>query len=76
MMENKELKYLTGLNKVKNRYESGCFFVEGKRLVESAILYDANIEYIYATESFLKENNSLKSLIEKKNYTINTILKK
>ena len=66
MMENKELKYLTGLNRVKNRYESGCFFVEGKRLVESAISYDANIKYIYATESFLKENNSLKDLIEKK----------
>ena len=76
MMENKELKYLTGLNRVKNRYESGFFFIEGKRLVESAILFDANIKYIYATESFLKENNSIKDLIKKKNYTIKTILKK
>lgn len=76
MMENKELKYLTGLNRVKNRYESGYFFIEGKRLVESAILFDANIKYIYATESFLKENNSIKDLIKKKNYTIKTILKK
>lgn len=76
MMENKELKYLTGLNRVKNRYESGYFFVEGKRLVESAISYNANIKNIYATESFLEENNSLKDLIEKKNYTINTILRK
>ena len=65
MMENKELKYLTGLNRVKNRYESGYFFVEGKRLVESAISYNADIKNIYATESFLEENNSLKDLIEK-----------
>ena len=57
MMENKELKYLTGLNRVKNRYESGYFFVEGKRLVESAISYNADIKNIYATESFLEENN-------------------
>ena len=49
MMENKELKYLTGLNSVKNRYESGYFFVEGKRLVESAISYNANINELFFT---------------------------
>lgn len=76
MMENKEKKHLIGLNRVKNRYESGCFFIEGKRLVESAILYQANIKSIYVTEPFLKENNSLKDLIEKKNYTIKTVLNK
>ena len=56
------VKYIKSLNLIKNRKDFGEFLIEGKRLVKSAILYNADIKSIYVTRSFIGENSSFKKL--------------
>ena len=59
------VKYIKSLNLIKNRKDFGEFLIEGKRLVKSAILYNADIKSIYVTRSFIGENSSFKKLATK-----------
>ena len=73
-MNNSQLKYIKSLNRSKNRKELGVFFIEGKRLIESAILYGADIKNIYMTHDFFAQNATLVDSILKKNLN-HTVIK-
>ena len=48
------IKEIEGLQKRRNRQNSGCFFLEGYRAVTEAILSGATIIQLVATETFVK----------------------
>jgi len=58
-MNNNQIKYIKSLGKSKNRNQSKSFFIEGKRLITSAILYKTKIKTIYITNDFLDKNKPL-----------------
>lgn len=70
------IKYIKSLNQTKNRKKFNAFFVEGKRLIESAILFNADIRKIYLTEKFLSDHLSFKKLLIKNEIKIITISNK
>ncbi len=48
------IKEIEGLQKRRNRQNSGCFFLEGYRAVTEAIISGATIIQLVATETFVK----------------------
>jgi len=60
-----KIKYIKSLNQTKNRKKFGEFFIEGRRLIESSIFYNADIKNIYSTEKFINDNISFKKLVIK-----------
>ena len=68
-------KTIHSLRHAKHRKFYNKFVIEGKRIVKSALAYNANIDTIFCNDNFLKENKSwVKHL--KKRTTIKTIDKK
>ena len=70
------VKYIKSLNQTKNRKKFGEFFIEGKRLIESSILYNADIKNIYLTEKFINDNIFFKKLILKNEIKITKVSSK
>tara|TARA_B100000029_G_scaffold515199_1_gene621074 strand:+ start:1600 stop:2346 length:747 start_codon:yes stop_codon:yes gene_type:complete len=62
-MINSEIKRVHSLEKIKYRQRYQQYFIEGKRLVQTAIEMQANLEIIYVTHSFLKDNSDFKDKI-------------
>jgi len=58
-MTNKEIKQIQSLAQKKHRQECGQFLIEGKRLVQSAVDMNANIDAIYITDLFLQGNEEV-----------------
>ena len=69
-------KTIHSLRHAKHRKFYNKFVIEGKRIVESALVYNANIGTIFCSDNFLKENKSWVQKYLKKGTTIKTIDKK
>ena len=50
------IKFIEGLQKRKNREESGCFFLEGYRSVTEAVRSGAVVRNLVVSESFLRSD--------------------
>ena len=64
-MTNNTIKKIQSLKRGKYRREYSQFFIEGKRLVKSALEYGAKMENVYYTDAFKNENPALIQTIEK-----------
>ena len=51
-------KTIHSLRHAKHRKFYNKFVIEGKRIVESALVCNANIDTIFCSDNFLKENKS------------------
>ena len=69
-------KTIHSLRHTKHRKVYNKFLIEGKRIVESALVCNASIEIIFCSDDFLKENKSWVQKHLKKDATIKTIEKK
>ena len=69
-------KTIHSLRHAKYRKVYNKFLIEGKRIVESALDCDANIDIIFCSDDFLKENKPWVKEHLKKGTTIKTIEKK
>lgn len=69
-------KTIHSLRHTKHRKDYNKFLIEGKRIVESALVCNANIDIIFCSDDFLKENKSWVRKHLKKDATIKTIKKK
>ena len=63
-MTNNTIKKIQSLERGKYRLEYRQFFIEGKRLVKSALESGAKMENVYYTDSFKNENPALIQTIE------------
>ena len=63
MITSNEIKLLKSLSQKKYRYQHKLFLVEGLRLVEELINSNHNIIKIWTTDTFLKDNPSIKKNI-------------
>ena len=75
-MTNNTIKQIQSLERGKYRREYSQFFIEGKRLVESALEFGAKIENVYYTDSFKNENPVLIQTIEQAGLSLEQILTK
>ena len=64
-MTNNTIKKIQSLKRGKYRKEYNQFFIEGKRLVKSALESGAKMETVYYTDAFKNENQALIQTIEK-----------
>ena len=69
-------KTIHSLRHAKHRKFYNKFVIEGKRIVESALVCNANIDTIFCSDNFLKENKPWVQKHLKKGTTIKTIEKK
>ena len=69
-------KTIHSLRHAKHRKVYNKFLIEGKRIVESALVYNANIGTIFCVNNFLKENKTWAQRYLKKGTTIKEIDKK
>ena len=69
-------KTIHSLKHTKYRKVYNKFLIEGKRIIESALVRNANIDIIFCSDDFLKENKSWVQKHLKKNATIKIIEKK
>ena len=69
-------KAIHSLRHAKHRKFYNKFVIEGKRIVRSALVYNANIGTIFCVDNFLKENKSWVQRYLKKGTTIKKIDKK
>ena len=69
-------KTIHSLRHAKHRKFYNKFVIEGKRIVESALIFNSNIVTIFCSDNFLKENKSWVQKHVKKNNIIKTIDKK
>jgi len=53
-MNNNNIKKIQSLNSKKGRLKNNLFLIEGRRLIESALLNHSKIRSIYFTEKFQK----------------------
>jgi TrmH family RNA methyltransferase len=67
-----QIKHIRFLNQTKGRNQFNEFFIEGKRLVESAIQCKTYIKKIYLTEKFLISDNFYQEL--DKSYRVKVII--
>ena len=63
-MTNNTIKKIQSLKRGKYRKEYNQFFIEGKRLVKSALESGAKMETVYYTDAFKNENQALIQTIE------------
>jgi len=63
-MTNNTIKKIQSLERGKYRQKYSQFFIEGKRLVKSALESGAKMENVYYTDSFKNENPALIQTIE------------
>jgi TrmH family RNA methyltransferase len=75
-MTNNTIKQIQSLEREKYRRKHSQFFIEGKRLVESALEFGAKMENVYYTDSFNNENALFIQKIEKAGFTLEQILTK
>ena len=75
-MTNNTIKKIQSLKRGKYRREYSQFFIEGKRLVESALESGAKMENVYYTDAFNNENPGLIQKIEKAGFTFEQIATK
>jgi len=75
-MTNNKIKQIQSLERGKYRREHSQFFIEGKRLVESALESGAKMENVYYTDSFKNENPVLIQTIEQAGLSLEQILTK
>ena len=75
-MTNNTIKQIQSLERGKYRREHSQFFIEGKRLVESALEFGAKMENVYYTDSFKNENPVLIQTIEQAGLSLELILTK
>mgnify|MGYP001170395158 CR=1 FL=1 len=64
-MNNNNIKKIQSLNSKKGRLKNNLFLIEGRRLVESALLNHSKIRSIYFTEKFQKNNTLIIKKIKK-----------
>ena len=69
MITSNEIKLLKSLSQKKYRYEHKLFLVEGLRLIEELINSKHNIIKIWTTDTFLKDNPSIKKNIVDMDYS-------
>ena len=75
-MTNNTIKKIQSLKRGKYRLEYSQFFIEGKRLVESALESGEKMENVYYTDSFKNENPGLIQTIEQTGMSLEQILTK
>ena len=63
MISKNKIKQLQQFHQKKQRDAHSVFFIEGAKLVEEALQSDFIIREIYATESWIKKNSHIQSLI-------------
>ena len=64
-MNNNNIKKIQSLNSKKGRLKNNLFLIEGRRLIESALLNHSKIRSIYFTEKFQKNNTLIIKKIKK-----------
>ena len=69
-------KTIHSLSHTKYRKNYNKFLIEGKRIVESALVCNANIDIIFCSDDFLKENKPWVQKHLREGTTIKTIEKK
>ena len=72
-MTNNTIKQIQSLKRGKYRREYSQFFIEGKRLVESALESGEKMENVYYTDSFKNENPVLIQIIEQAGFKLEQI---
>jgi len=72
-MTNNTIKKIQSLKRGKYRKECSQFFIEGKRLVKSALESGAKMENVYYTDAFKNENQALIQTIEKAGLSLEQI---
>jgi len=72
-MTNNTIKKIQSLKRGKYRREYSQFFIEGKRLVKSALESGAKMENVYYTDAFKNENQALIQTIEKAGLSLEQI---
>ena len=75
-MTNNTIKKIQSLKRGKYRKEYSQFFIEGKRLVKSALESGGKIENVYYTDAFNNENPGLIQKIEKAGLSLEQIATK
>ena len=75
-MTNNTIKKIQSLKQGKYRREHGQYFIEGKRLVKSALESGAKIENVYYTDSFKNDNPELIQTIEQAGFALEQIATK
>ena len=75
-MINNTIKKIQSLKRGKYRLEYSQFFIEGKRLVKSALESGAKIENVYYTDSFKNDNPGLIQTIEQAGFALEQIATK
>jgi len=58
-MTNNDIKRIQSLQRGKFRKEFSQYFIEGKRLVQSALELSAKIDSVYFTDPFRIENTNM-----------------
>ena len=56
MISKQQIKFVNSLKRVKNRWKSNCFIVEGATMVRDLLESNWSIVSIYATEDWCKKN--------------------
>ena len=71
--DNKTLKLIRSLSKKKGRFDSGCYFAEGTRLVDEALNYaEESIKFLITSKSFCEKNPSIIKSLDEKGKTVYT----
>ena len=63
MLTKNQIKFIKGLSLKKNRIEHQCFIVEGEKSVLELLVSDFEIIYLYAIDSFFRENNCVETTL-------------
>ena len=61
MITKNTIKQVASLRQQKFRKETGLFVVEGRKMTEELLHSDLEVEYLFATEAFLRDNPSFSS---------------
>lgn len=75
-MTNNDIKKIQSLARKKFRQDYSQFYIEGRRLVQSAIDMNANVEVVYVTDPFLKKNGNFAEKLQKSGLTMKQISSK
>jgi len=63
-MTNNEIKIIQSLDRKKVRQEMGQFFIEGKRLVQSALEFQRQLHEVFVTDLFLKDHSDFGDVLQ------------
>lgn len=75
-MTNNEVKIIQSLGRKKVRQERGQFFIEGKRLVQSALEFQSQLHEVFVTDLFLKDHSDFVEMVQNNGVKVTQISSK